>query len=139
MVDDGYPLTTESSALRDIVLPPSFVNKILSVAGVAGLSKASATPFASPIPWRKAGIKYNNNEIYFDIIEELDAIVTRYEPVAFMMFLGSMTFPRTGIVVSSTVWGKVVANCRLSGKTCIFQHIFLLNILNRYTGSPAYL
>ena len=81
MVDDGYPLTTESSALRDIVLPPSFVNKILSVAGVAGLAKASATPFASPMPWRKAGIKYNNNEIYFDVVEQLDAIVSRYEVV----------------------------------------------------------
>ncbi|KAF8520060.1 clathrin adaptor, mu subunit [Gautieria morchelliformis] len=98
MVDDGYPLTTESSALRDIVLPPSFVNKILSVAGVAGLAKSTATPFASPIPWRKAGIKYNANEIYFDVVEELDAIVSR-----------------TGIVVSSTVWGKIKANCRLSG------------------------
>jgi AP-3 complex subunit mu len=87
MVDDGYPLTTESSALRDIVLPPSFVNKILSVAGVAGLAKASATPFSSPIPWRKAGIKYNNNEIYFDIVEELDAIVTRYEALALIMLL----------------------------------------------------
>lgn len=77
MVDDGYPLTTEFNALRDIVLPPSFVNKILSVAGVAGLSKASATPFSSPIPWRKAGLKYNNNEIYFDIVEELEAIISR--------------------------------------------------------------
>jgi AP-3 complex subunit mu len=78
MIDDGYPLTTELSALRDIVLPPSFVNKILSVAGVAGLAKASATPFSSPIPWRKPGLKYNNNEIYFDIVEELDAIVSKY-------------------------------------------------------------
>jgi AP-3 complex subunit mu len=77
MLDDGYPLTTESSALRDIVLPPSFVNKILSVAGVAGLAKSTATPFASPIPWRKAGLKYNTNEIYFDVVEELDAIVNR--------------------------------------------------------------
>ncbi|KAF8528911.1 clathrin adaptor, mu subunit [Hysterangium stoloniferum] len=98
MVDDGYPLTTELSALRDIVLPPSFVNKILSVAGVAGLAKASATPFSSPIPWRKTGLKYNNNEIYFDIVEELDAVVSK-----------------TGTVVSSTVWGKVKSNCRLSG------------------------
>ncbi|KAF8592465.1 clathrin adaptor, mu subunit [Ramaria rubella] len=98
MVDDGYPLTTESSSLRDIVLPPSFVNKILSVAGVAGLAKASSTPFSSPIPWRKTGLKYNNNEIYFDVVEELDAVVNK-----------------TGTVVSSTVWGKIKSNCRLSG------------------------
>lgn len=77
MIDNGYPLTTELSALRDIVLPPSFVNRILSVAGVAGLAKASATPFSSPIPWRQANLKYNNNEIYFDVVEELDAIINK--------------------------------------------------------------
>ncbi|KAF8589298.1 hypothetical protein K439DRAFT_1229823, partial [Ramaria rubella] len=75
MVDDGYPLTTKSSSLRDLVLPPSFINKIISVAGVAGLAKASSTPFSSPILWRKTGLKYNNNEIYFGVVEELDAVV----------------------------------------------------------------
>lgn len=77
MLDGGYPLTTELNTLRDIILPPSFADRILSVAGVAGLSKASAKPFSSPIPWRKPGLKYNNNEIYFDIVEDLDAIVNR--------------------------------------------------------------
>ena len=36
MLDDGIPLTTETSTLRDIVLPPSLINKMLSVAGVVG-------------------------------------------------------------------------------------------------------
>lgn len=78
MLDNGHPLTTERSALRDIVLPPSLLNKILSVAGVSGLAKASSNPFASPIPWRKLGIKHNNNEIYFDMVEDLIAIVNKY-------------------------------------------------------------
>ncbi|THH12323.1 hypothetical protein EW145_g84 [Phellinidium pouzarii] len=78
MLDNGHPLTTERSALRDIVLPPSLLDKILSVAGVSGLAKASANPFASPIPWRKLGIKYNNNEIYFDLVEDLRAIVHKF-------------------------------------------------------------
>lgn len=29
----------------------------------------------SNIPWRKAGVKYTQNEIYFDIIEEIDATI----------------------------------------------------------------
>lgn len=29
----------------------------------------------SSIPWRKAGVKYAQNEIYFDIIEEIDATI----------------------------------------------------------------
>lgn len=29
----------------------------------------------SNVPWRKSGAKYSNNEIYFDIVEELDSII----------------------------------------------------------------
>lgn len=34
---------------------------------------------SSNVPWRKAGVKYTQNEIYFDIIEEIDATVAAYE------------------------------------------------------------
>lgn len=27
------------------------------------------------MPWRKAGVKYSQNEVYLDIVEEVDAIV----------------------------------------------------------------
>lgn len=78
MLDSGHVLTTERSALKDIVIPPSLLTKILSATGMSGLAKASSNPFQSPIPWRKHGIKYNNNEIYFDIIEDLHAIVNKW-------------------------------------------------------------
>lgn len=78
MLDDGYPLTTERNALRDIVLPPSLLSKILPLTGTSELSKATANPFSSPIPWRKAGVRHNNNEIYFDIVEDYRAIINRY-------------------------------------------------------------
>src|SRR5712672_4612084 len=64
----GHPLTTSPNALRDIVLPPSLITKILSVTGVSGLSGPSSnsmSAFSSAIPWRKAGVRYNNNEVYF--------------------------------------------------------------------------
>ncbi len=77
MLDNGYPLTTERNALRDIVIPPSTLNKLLSVTGIAGLANSTPTPFTSPIPWRKQGVKYNNNEIYFDVKEEFSAIVSK--------------------------------------------------------------
>ena len=76
----GHPLTTSPNALRDIVLPPSLITKILSVTGVSGLSGPSTSnmsAFSSFIPWRKAGIRYNNNEVYFDIVETLDAVVNK--------------------------------------------------------------
>lgn len=77
----GYPNTTSPNQLRDIVLPPSLLQKVLSVTGVAGLAntgQGNIAPFSSPIPWRKAGLRYNNNEIYFDVTEVLKAIVGPY-------------------------------------------------------------
>ena len=31
----------------------------------------------SNMPWRKTGVQYSQNEIYLDIIEEIDAIVDK--------------------------------------------------------------
>lgn len=36
MVDSGEIMTTEPNSLRDIVLPPSLLNKLMSVAGLQG-------------------------------------------------------------------------------------------------------
>lgn len=96
----GHPSTTSPNALRDIVLPPSLLQKMLSVAGVAGLANqgSNAHPFGSPIPWRKMGVRYNNNEIFFDLAEELKAVVSK-----------------SGSPISSTVFGKIHSNCKLSG------------------------
>ncbi|KAJ4000541.1 Mu homology domain-containing protein [Lentinula boryana] len=102
----GHPLTTYSNALRDIVIPPSLLNKLLSVTGTnfnstinSGFGAGAAIgPFSSPLPWRKTGVRYNNNEIYFDIVEHFKAIVNK-----------------NGAVVSSNVHGKIEANAKLSG------------------------
>ena len=81
MDSGGHPLTTATNALRDIVLPPSLLSKLLNVAGAnitsAINSGSGGGPFASPMPWRKAGLRYASNEIYFDVVEELDALVNK--------------------------------------------------------------
>ncbi|KAF9076627.1 Mu homology domain-containing protein [Rhodocollybia butyracea] len=102
----GHPLTTYSNALRDIVIPPSLLNKLLNVTGTnfnstinSGFGAgAAAGPFSSPLPWRKTGVRYNNNEIYFDVVEELRAIVNK-----------------NGLVTFSNVRGRIEANTKLSG------------------------
>jgi len=50
------------------------------------------------MPWRKAGVKYNQNEIYIDLVEEIDAILEA-----------------NGRVVSSDVSGSIQAQSHLSG------------------------
>jgi AP-3 complex subunit mu len=127
----GHPLTTSPNALRDIVLPPSLLSKLLSVAGAninsainpgSGLGAAGG-PFSSPIPWRKAGLRYNSNEIYFDMVEELKAIVNKLDLLV-VRVLGLSFLSRHGTTLSSSVWGKIETNAKLSGAglpTCAFS------------------
>lgn len=82
----GHPLTTYPNALRDIVIPPSLLTKLLSVAGanINPTMNSAGGPFSSPIPWRKTGVRYNNNEIYFDIVEDLRAVVNKCVHLVFV-------------------------------------------------------
>ncbi|RIA88129.1 adaptor-related protein complex 3 mu 1 subunit-like protein [Glomus cerebriforme] len=100
MMDYGYPLTTEPNALKEMIVLPNIINKVISqVAGVTSVTHHIPNGSTiSSIPWRKSGVKYTNNEIYFDIIEEIDAIVDS-----------------NGAIVSSETHGIIQANCRLSG------------------------
>ena len=50
------------------------------------------------MPWRKAGVTHPNNEIYIDIVEEIDAILNA-----------------NGGVISSDVSGSIQAQSNLSG------------------------
>ncbi|KAI3623463.1 hypothetical protein CBS14141_003724 [Malassezia furfur] len=52
---DGNVLVTEPNTLRDIVLPPSWLDRLASTVGLSG--------------------KYTKNEVYLDFVEHLDAIV----------------------------------------------------------------
>lgn len=40
----------------------------------------------SNIPWRRAGVKYTNNEAYFDVIEEIDAILDKSGTIPLLLF-----------------------------------------------------
>ncbi|GHJ86856.1 hypothetical protein NliqN6_3258 [Naganishia liquefaciens] len=98
MLDEGQPMTTEPNMLKDIVLPPTLVRKLLTAAGVSGALTQTTAPLITPIPWRRPNVRYSNNEIYFDIEESMDAIVDR-----------------RGKVLSSQVWGQIKCNARLTG------------------------
>lgn len=100
----GLPLTTSLSALRDIILPPSLLSKIFSAAGASVNSSINSAlgfgsgPFSYPVPWRKTGLRYASNEIYFDLVEGFQALINKH-----------------GMILRNHVWGKIEANARLSG------------------------
>lgn len=45
----------------------------------------------SSIPWRRSGVKYTNNEAYFDVIEEVDAIIDKNGQTVFAEIQGYVT------------------------------------------------
>lgn len=42
----------------------------------------------SAIPWRRSGVKYTNNEAYFDVVEEVDAIIDKSGQTVFAEIQG---------------------------------------------------
>lgn len=93
-LDNGFPLTTEPASLKDMVPPPQgLFQRVTSIA-------TSNVPDASMgvVSWRKSGIRHGTNEIFFDIIEEVDAIIDV-----------------NGMVLSSDVRGRIECKCHLSG------------------------
>jgi len=92
VMDSGVPFNTEPNILRGMVPAPSLIplwnkDKKLELPLELGTS----------IPWRHS-VKHTTNEIFFDIIEEIDAVIDS-----------------NGMVISSSIYGTVESQCNLSG------------------------
>lgn len=99
MIDNGFPLATESNILKELIKPPNILRTIANtVTGRTNLSLTLPTGQLSNIPWRRTGVKYTNNEAYFDVIEEIDAIIDK-----------------TGGVVLAEIQGYIDCCIKLSG------------------------
>ena len=78
MLDNGYPMITEPNALNSLITPPSMMASFAKTfTGKSSVSSTLGDGAMSIIPWRRSGVTYANNEIYFDIVEEIDCIVER--------------------------------------------------------------
>ena len=87
----------------EMVRPQTKVTRLvdnLSISGNAASKSNGVLPEAvgASVPWRKAGVKYGTNEIFFDLIEEIDA-----------------TIDSNGMATSCDVQGSIQCNCHLSG------------------------
>ena len=72
MLDNGFPLATEANILKELIKPPNILRTVVNtVTGKSNVSEVLPTGQLSNIPWRRAGVKYTNNEAYFDVIEEV--------------------------------------------------------------------
>ena len=126
MMDGGFPFTTEPNVLTSMIsktnllselmenipvpgtlnvpLPMSLGGKFsmgsraINLSAPIGVSNQLPRATGSTVPWRTVGVKYTTNEVYFDINEEIDAIIDR-----------------NGHVLRCVAHGNVQVNCKLSG------------------------
>lgn len=49
----------------------------MSLLGSTNVGEQLPTGQLSVVPWRRTGVKYTNNEAYFDVVEEIDAIIDK--------------------------------------------------------------
>ncbi|XP_068111479.1 AP-3 complex subunit mu-1 [Hyperolius riggenbachi] len=89
MLDNGFPLATESNILKELIKPPTILRSVVnSLTGSSNMGETLPTGQLSNIPWRRAGVKYTNNEAYFDMIEEVDAIIDKSGSTVFAEIQG---------------------------------------------------
>ncbi|EPS39759.1 hypothetical protein H072_6443 [Dactylellina haptotyla CBS 200.50] len=95
MCDDGLPFNTEPNGLKDVVLPPSIMKKLLANVTLpsGSLDSFRSTPATiSTIPWRRANVKHTSNEMYLDLLETLHCTVAPSGRLIAAMVSGNMLF-----------------------------------------------
>uniref|UniRef100_A0A674AQW2 Adaptor related protein complex 3 subunit mu 2 n=1 Tax=Salmo trutta TaxID=8032 RepID=A0A674AQW2_SALTR len=81
MLDNGFPLATESNILKELIKPPTILRTVVNtITGSTNVGEQLPTGQLSVVPWRRTGVKYTNNEAYFDVVEEIDGTHT-FDPV----------------------------------------------------------
>ena len=101
MMDNGIPMTTEPNVLKTMIIPPTILGRVATSMGVSDKSNITADlpeGMLTSIWWRRKGVKYTNNEIYLDVIEEIDCSIDT-----------------NGLMVTCDVAGEILVNCKLSG------------------------
>lgn len=144
MVDAGCPFTTEGNQLKEMILPPTVVNKVLQqvVSTKFQISERAPGAAVSKMPWRRTGVKYVTNEVYFDLIEQVDVIIdSSASSAGAVSSMGSGGFRgvsgggKGGLaagqkLVKNQIFGVIQSDCRLSGVPDLsmsFNHPGLLN------------
>lgn len=165
MIDNGIANTTDSNQLRDLVLSKSFLSKILSSGSelASAASKKTLPSFSnisqpltstslhsaeSLYPWRRANVKYTNNEMYVDFVETVNVILVPKKSKKKVELLSSQNFDSafysTSTVTSSSnklspvtgsINGQLDFLCRLSGEPTL-QIAF--NSTSTYIEAPRF-
>lgn len=121
-LDNGHPLVTEPNALHTLIAPPSITSRLTNfVTGKASnVSETIGEAAMSIIPWRKAGVKYAQNECTFDINEEIDCL-----------------YESNGSLVSSDIRGSIICNSHMSGMPDLTLHLTTPGVIEDCAFHPC--
>ena len=89
MMDFGYPQTTESKILQEYITQESHKLEVQARPPIA---------VTNAVSWRSEGIRYRKNEVFLDVVESLNLLVSA-----------------SGNVLRSEILGAVKMKCYLSG------------------------
>jgi len=121
MLDNGYPLATESNVLKELIKPPNMIRKVVnSVTGKSNVADQLPSGQFSNVPWRRQGVKYASNEAYFDVTEEVDAIIDR-----------------SGSIVFAEIQGSINAQVKLSGMPDLCMNFVNPRLLDDVSFHPC--
>eukprot|EP00761_Pharyngomonas_kirbyi_P013686 gb/GECH01013715.1/.p1 GENE.gb/GECH01013715.1/~~gb/GECH01013715.1/.p1 ORF type:complete len:418 (+),score=84.00 gb/GECH01013715.1/:1-1254(+) len=98
MVDYGMPINTEVAVLKELITQPTVFKKVKENFYTSTNFQGNLPDTATSLPWRSSGIKYTTNEVYFDVVENVDCVLDS-----------------SGMCVSSEINGTIHVNCKLSG------------------------
>lgn len=94
-MDFGYPLLTDADAFRQFI-PPTGIDHYATKDLVA--AEGVTQSIVGEVPWRASGLVYHVNEIFVDVFEEMNMLLSR-----------------GGEVLTSSVGGKVLVKNFLTG------------------------
>jgi AP-3 complex subunit mu len=121
MMDHGVPFTTEPNILMEMIPPNNIlINLQQGLTGKGGMAGTLPDGTLSTTYWRKSGVKYATNEIYFDLVETLDSIVDT-----------------NGMQIFTEVNGQVDVVCKLSGMPDLTLNFANPHILDDVSFHPC--
>ncbi|KAK9457483.1 Mu homology domain-containing protein [Dipodascopsis uninucleata] len=89
LMDFGYPQTTETKILQEYITQESHKLEVQARPPIA---------VTNAVSWRSEGIRYRKNEVFLDVIESVNLLVSS-----------------TGTVLRSEILGSIKLKCYLSG------------------------
>ncbi|WIA30739.1 hypothetical protein OEZ86_000806 [Tetradesmus obliquus] len=95
-MDYGFPQLTEPAALKSFILQKG-VRSELDAASSTQQARNATLTVTGAVSWRRPGLKYSSNEVFLDIVEEVNLLLSS-----------------TGAVLRNDVAGKVLMKCKLS-------------------------